>query len=131
MRLVLLMLVGCWGSTPAPAPQDPHTPPQDPVATVRTHRKIEPSKCVRAVDNAVDKFRPELDKIPGMGAREQQLRDAALLSCETTAWSDEVTTCFQTADDLGALSGCRLKLTSDQTRDLNDRMTAVMSSPMP
>jgi hypothetical protein len=128
----LLLLVGCWGSTSVPPPQDPIVQPvQNPPTTVRSHRRIEASRCVRAIDNALEKFRPELDKIPGMSAREPLLRDAALLSCESTAWTDEVTTCFETAVDVPALNGCRTKLTGTQIGDLNQRMSDVMSAPVP
>ena len=95
---------------------------------MKTRRIVEVSRCVRAIDNALEKFRPELDKLPGMSAREHLLRDAAILGCETTAWTDEVTTCFETAIDLGGLDGCRAKLTSEQLRDLNERMTNVMGA---
>jgi hypothetical protein len=128
---VLVFVAGCWGTTPGPPAHEPVLQPPPPVTTTttsRSRRRVEPTRCERAIDNALEQFRAELDR---MGIKPEVIRDAAVASCEATAWSDATTTCFETGADLAAMNQCRVQLTSDQLRDLSDRMRDAMNPATP
>lgn len=96
--------------------------------TVRKRVKP-PSPCETAIDHAIEAFRAEIDRNPTMLQRLDAVRAAAITSCATTEWTQTTMTCFETAADTSAVQGCLAGLSSDQLRDLRDRMTEAMKAP--
>ena len=90
-----------------------------------------PSHCARAIDHVVEVIQPELDRNPMLRDRAQLLRDAAVDSCTTTTWSEDVLTCYDEAIDMAAMQPCMAMLSDDQRADLNQRMNDMMKQPVP
>jgi hypothetical protein len=129
-RFALLVFVaGCWGSTPPPQPPRDPVQQEPPVTTtIKSHRKTGPTRCARAIDNALEKARAELDR---MGIKGDLIRDAAIQSCEIAAWSDETTACFEAITDFAAIATCQTKLTGEQRKDLDTRMRDALNPANP
>lgn len=129
-RFALLVLVaGCWASTPPPAPpREPEQTPPPVTSTYKSRRKSEPSRCTRAIDNVLEKFRAELDR---MGIMAELVRDAAIQSCEIAEWTDEATSCFETSTDFTAITECRKQLSGEQMKDLDTRMRDALNPTAP
>jgi hypothetical protein len=130
---LVVVLVGCWGATPSPPPQEPRPlDPPPPTVTARAFpRKLVVSPCTNAIDHALEIVRPEFDQIPQMKDRLDLVHDAAVASCEAMQWSDDTVACFANAGDSAELRNCQSMLSSDQNSDLGKRMTDVMTKPVP
>ena len=124
VRIALLVLVAaCWGtSQPAPAPA-----PEPVTAGTITFRAPRRSGCMRTLDATLDKLRTELTGTGMTEAIIEEMRDAALESCESMRWSSELLACYDaaiTATDLGA---CQPMMSPEQTEDLTKRMMEIVS----
>jgi hypothetical protein len=126
MRIALLVLVAsCWGtSQPAPAP----APTPEPVAASKiTFRAPRRTGCMRTLDAALDKLRTELTGTGMTDAIIDELRDAALESCESMRWSSELLACYDAANTATDLGGCQTMMSPEQTEDLTRRMMEIVS----
>ncbi|MBS1120164.1 MAG: hypothetical protein H6Q90_2392 [Deltaproteobacteria bacterium] len=125
--LVLVVVAGCWRSTPPPQP--PQAGPE-PVSTApaKAFRVHTATGCAAAIDRAIELSHDELERIASIKDSLQVIRDAAVDSCEAQRWSSESLTCFAHAVDSSELGSCQSQLTSEQNEDLSRRMVEAMSA---
>jgi hypothetical protein len=127
MRVLWVVLVaGCWT---APPPQEPIARPPEPPVVVRPPRQLQKSPCERAVENAIEVSRADLEQNTKLKAHIVDVQHAAVESCETLAWPTEALECFQDAVDASNMRTCVSKLTSDQRSDMFRRIDEIANLP--
>jgi hypothetical protein len=135
MRTLLLiaMVAGCWHATPdrpgvgSGPTQTPDSPPENTAWRPRTAR----SPCDVAMEQAFEMARDELQQVPRLKDRLDDVRNAAAESCKETSWSAEVLECFTTAKDGKAVIDCAGRLTPEQNTDMQQRMQNIFSGATP
>ncbi len=125
----VVMLAGCWSTTPPPVAPVAQPEPQPRIVTRPKPRG--PSRCEVAIDHVVTIVQPEIDRNPMTKDKGPLLRDAAVESCLRLGWSDDTLACYDGTVDLASLRPCFQKLTDAQRDDFNQRITDVMSQPTP
>lgn len=121
--LLLVVATGCWtGSSTAQT-----TTPSDPTA------KPEPApglECAQVVAHAMEVSKDELAKT----AKPEQIdgiRNAAIDSCLSTRWSQDLMGCFLAAKSSDDLGGCQTKMTKVQNDDMQKRMIEAIQADLP
>lgn len=139
MRKLLLALVvmgGCWHATPeAPGVTTvPEQPPPEQVpdgANAAWRPRNVRSPCDSAMVRAFELARDELQRIPQLKDRIDDVRLAATESCRETTWTPETLACFDAAAAGRDVIQCAQRLTPEQSRDLQRRMEAIMTGATP
>ncbi|MCW5806356.1 MAG: hypothetical protein KIT31_28585 [Deltaproteobacteria bacterium] len=135
MLLVALVVGGCWHATPeAPGVAAVVEPPpeQTPDGSNPAWRpRNTPSPCDASMARAFELAYDELQRVPQLRNKVDDVRHAAAASCREMGWTPETLACFDAATAGRDVIHCAGRLTPDQSNDLQRRMEAIMSGTAP
>jgi hypothetical protein len=120
--LLLVVATGCWTGSSTTQPTTPTQPARpEPAAGL---------ECAQVVAHAMEVSKDELDKATKPDQIER-IRIAAIDSCLSTRWSQELLGCFNAAQRSDDLGSCQTKMTKIQNDDLQKRMIEAIQVDLP
>ena len=121
--LLLVVATGCWtgsSTTTTTTPSGPTTKPDSAVGL----------ECAQVVAHAMEVSKDELSKTAKPDQMDR-IRNAAVDSCLSTRWSQELLGCFYAAKVSDDLGGCQTKMTKVQNDDMQKRMIEAIQIDLP
>jgi hypothetical protein len=121
---LLVVLSACWTQTPvrpveAPAPTRAVYRPSRSTTTVA-------QRCAKSVANAIEIGRSELARSGLPEEAIDELQDAIVESCQSTAWSDETIDCVAGIAGIADWNNCASQMTDDQRHDSTKRAVEIL-----